>query len=128
MLQPTRSLLAPPLEAIHSPSLNWRPRLFHDRAPGRHYAAVAPQLRLTGSASDPLQEQPLLLSLALYKLPGLGENSKVQHPYGKVSEDAWFPAGSGWTERLQLAVLRQEADNQGPASARRLAQAWCEQT
>lgn len=94
------SMLAPPVDASYSPSQGWRPRPFHDRPAGMAYCLACPV-----SVDVPVgRQEPLLASLALYTLPV----EKVAHkgqPYGKMSEDFWFPAGN-WNGKVQLDAVR----------------------
>ena len=84
-------MLAPPLDAIYSGTLGWRPRPFHDRPPGLNYTLVCP-MSINFAIGN---MEPLVCSLALYSL------SK-----GKISEEFYFPAGD-WEGKLQLDALQE---------------------
>jgi len=85
------NMLAPPLDAIYSGTLGWRPRPFHDRPPGLNYTLVCP-MSINFAIGN---MEPLVCSLALYSL------SK-----GKISEEFYFPAGD-WEGKLQLDALQE---------------------
>jgi hypothetical protein len=101
LLEPNRfSVLAPPLDASYSKTLQWRPRPFHDRYPGMEYLLAWP-LQVAFDAGD---LEPLICSLTLYNLPtpesssSSGTGSGVS---GKISEDYFFPAGD-WEGKIHL--------------------------
>jgi hypothetical protein len=85
------NMLAPPLDAIYSGTLGWRPRPFHDRSPGMKYTLVCP-MSVHFSVG---KMEPLVCSLALYSLQK-----------GKISEEFYFPAGD-WDNKLQLDALQE---------------------
>jgi hypothetical protein len=87
------NMLAPPLDAIYSGTLGWRPRPFHDRPPGLRYTLVSP-LVVDFSVG---KMEPLVCSLALYSLIK-----------GKLSEEFYFPAGD-WRGKLQLDALQDQS-------------------
>ena len=89
------NMLAPPLDAIYSGTLGWRPRPFHDRPPGLRYTLVSP-LVVEFSVG---KMEPLVCSLALYSLIK-----------GKLSEEFYFPAGD-WRGKLQLDALQDQSRN-----------------
>ena len=84
-------MLAPPLDAIYSGTLGWRPRPFHDRPPGMRYTLVCP-MSVHFSVG---KMEPLVCSLALYSLQK-----------GKISEEFYFPAGD-WNGKLQLDAIQE---------------------
>ena len=90
------SILAPPLDASYSASQGWRPRPFHDRAPGLQYVLACPVNVSFGVGNI----EPLICSLTLYSLP-TGRTTKKGEAWGKMSEEFWFPAGD-WTGKIQL--------------------------
>ena len=93
--QPNRySALAPPLDATFSSRLHWRPRAFHDRAPGMEYILACP----LSIKFDIGTIEPLVGTLSLYYIPPDGAASKV-------SEDFYFPAGD-WKNRVDLDCCR----------------------
>jgi len=118
------SVLAPPLDAVYSPSKGWRPRPFHDRPAGRRYGLACPT-SVTGIGAA----EPLVCSLALYALPltarqernsAAGTATKTasssssssttprgKKAFGKMSEEFWFPAGD-WEGKVQLDAARAE--------------------
>eukprot|EP00977_Amphora_coffeiformis_P029636 scaffold42062_cov176-Amphora_coffeaeformis.AAC.2 len=96
------SLLAPPRQATYSRSLHWRPRLFHDRAPGREYVVACPVDLVSNSTTS----EPFVLSLALYQLPSHDNPAR-----GKVSEDVYFPVGGEWQESTWSAMKQQQSDS-----------------
>jgi hypothetical protein len=88
------SMLAPPLDAVYSPSQGWRPRPFHDRPAGMRYCLVGP---ISVSLPDEEPGAPLVGSMALYSLPtAKGEKKRSNQIFGKMSEEFVFPAGD-WT-------------------------------
>ncbi|KAG7349177.1 Dock homology region 2 domain containing protein [Nitzschia inconspicua] len=99
-------MLAPPLDAIPSKSLGWRPRPFHDRSPGMTYTLVSP-LAVDFAIG---KIEPLICSLTLYSLK-----------MGKASEEFYFPAGD-WRGKLQLdSLLRESPDRE---AAQLLTELW----
>ena len=103
LYRPT-SLLAPPRQATYSRSLHWRPRLFHDRAPGREYTVACP-VDLVSNSTTP---EPFVMSMALYQL------AAQDNPIcGKVSEDVYFPVGDEWQRPIWNAVKQQQFDSAG---------------
>jgi hypothetical protein len=89
------NMLAPPLDAIYSGTLGWRPRPFHDRPPGLRYTLVCP-MSVHFSVG---KMEPLVCSLALYSLQK-----------GKISEEFYFPAGD-WDGKLQLDAIQERSQN-----------------
>jgi hypothetical protein len=94
------SVLAPPLGAIYSSSLGWRPRPFYDRPPGMLYGFASP-LKVT--LDDSLQSEALVCSLTLYSLGPTGQGRL----YGKMSEEFYFPAGA-WEGKIRMDSARRE--------------------
>ena len=97
------SVLAPPLDATYSRSQGWRPRPYHDRPPGRQHILVCPQ-HLSLEVGD---LEPLVCSLALYALPTSGVVDK-KRPYGKISEEFWFRAGSWGSSQVIFEGARRD--------------------
>ena len=95
------SILAPPLGATYSSTMSWRPRLFHDRPASMVYALACP-LAVDFDAGD---IEPLVCSLTLYTLPG--RQARDGQPYGKSSEDFYFPAGN-WEGKIDLDLAHGE--------------------
>ena len=85
------NMLAPPLDAMYSKTLGWRPRPFHDRPPGLRYTLVCP-MSVHFSVG---KLEPLVCSMALYSLQK-----------GKISEEFYFPAGD-WDGKLQLDAIQE---------------------
>ncbi len=98
-------MLAPPLDAMYSGTLGWRPRPFHDRPPGMKYTLVSPMSVHFAVG----KMEPLVCSMALYSLEK-----------GKISEEFYFPAGD-WDGRLQLDSIQ---DNHDEEETDLLTQLW----
>ncbi|KAL3923766.1 MAG: hypothetical protein SGILL_001458 [Bacillariaceae sp.] len=94
------NILAPPLDALQSRTLGWRPRPFHDRPPGLTYTLVCP-LAVNFSIG---KMEPLICSLTLYSMQN-----------GKASEEFYFPAGD-WRGKLELDSLMAPKDYKDLAS------------
>jgi hypothetical protein len=109
------SALAPPLDATFSNTFGWRPRPFHDRQPCMAYALACP-VRIDFDAGN---LEPLLCSLTLYSLPAASSSSSssstTRTPFGKASEDFWFPAGD-WKGRVDVQSLASAKYQQGSNS------------
>jgi len=81
------SMLAPPLEATHSSSQEWRSRPFHDRPVGMKYLVChQSRVRINGN-----ENAKMMCSMALYVFSS--ENEAINR---KISEEFWAPCGEGW--------------------------------
>ena len=92
------SMLAPPLDATYSSTVDWRPRPFYDQPPGIVHCLACP----LNVRFDIGNIEPMVGSLALYTLPTDPGRNGV---YGKMSEEFYFPVGM-WKGHVQLEAAR----------------------